>query len=69
MGRQAAGEMSRARSAGDAGTLATAWAAEVIALPVLVLVSALLEVATGTVLPALGLALALALVVEEEIPG
>jgi hypothetical protein len=53
-GRLAAGEMSLARSAGDARSLVAVCAEEVKALPELVLT--LVEVGTGTVLPALGLA-------------
>jgi hypothetical protein len=54
MRRLAAGEMSLARSAGDARSLVAVCAEEVKALPELVLT--LVEVGTGTVLPALGLA-------------
>jgi hypothetical protein len=55
MGRQVAGEMSLATAAaGDARSLVAACAEEVKALPELVWT--LVEVGTGTVLPALGLA-------------
>jgi hypothetical protein len=59
MGRQEAEEMSLARWAEGAGTLAAPCAEEVTAL--LALVLTLVEVETGTVLPASGLASASAL--------